>query len=423
MIRSTSSMDRPVAAAPRPSRRRWYVLAGLALVLAWALPGLARWWRADAVVDRSAVRLGTVTRGDLERDFGAQGQVVAASHPTLFSPAAGLVERLARPGDVVAAGALVARIDSPELASRVRQEVARLAALQADLERARVTTRQQQLLEEQAVDLARVRLETATRGMRRAELTKAEGILNEVQFEAAQDALRIAALELRAAEKTAALAEEGGTVDVRQRAAEVERQRELVAELNRQLAALELRSPVSGQVGSFAVEERDAVVAGQAVVSVVDLSAFEVEIQVPEGYARELAPGDPAEVTANGRVHAASVHAVSPEVVSGQVRCTLAFAPGEEPAALRQSQRVTVRLVFETRPGVLKVPRGPFLEAGGGRLAWVVNGGEARPRPITIGATSVSEVEVTSGLEEGEVILLTDMSRYADAESVLVSER
>ena len=76
------------------------------------------------------------------------------------------------------------------------------------------------------------------------------------------------------------------------------------------------------------------------------------------------------------------------------------------------------RLVLESRPGVLKLPRGPFLEASGGRKAYVVSGDTAELRAIETGATSVSEVEIVSGLEEGEVVVLSDTSRLEGAARV-----
>ena len=93
---------------------------------------------------------------------------------------------------------------------------------------------------------------------------------------------------------------------------------------------------------------------------------------------------------------------------------------GGMPPGLRQSQRVSVRLIFETRPNVLKVSRGPFLEGGGGRKAYVLADGLATLRPIRAGATSVSEVEIVDGLNEGDRILLSDMDQFNGAKTILV---
>ncbi len=102
-----------------------------------------------------------------------------------------------------------------------------------------------------------------------------------------------------------------------------------------------------------------------------------------------------------------------------QVTGTVVFA-GAAPQGLKQSQRVSVRMVFENKPNVLKVPRGPFLESGGGRQIYVVSDGMATPRNIRVGAVSVSEVEILDGLTAGEKVILSDTSDFGGAKSVLL---
>ena len=77
-------------------------------------------------------------------------------------------------------------------------------------------------------------------------------------------------------------------------------------------------------------------------------------------------------------------------------------------------------VVLETRRDVLKVARGPWLEAGSGRQAYVVADGMAMMRPIEIGATSISEVEIRSGLAQRDEIVISDTTRFEGAQRVLV---
>jgi len=93
---------------------------------------------------------------------------------------------------------------------------------------------------------------------------------------------------------------------------------------------------------------------------------------------------------------------------------------GETPPGIRQSQRVNVRMLLERKTNVLKVPRGPFVEAGGGRQAYVVEDSVASKRPIQTGSMSVSEVEIVRGLREGEEIVVSDTSLFEGAKTVLV---
>ena len=99
-----------------------------------------------------------------------------------------------------------------------------------------------------------------------------------------------------------------------------------------------MKSPVDGIVGTLAVAERASVAQNAPLLTVVDLTAFEIEFQVPESYADDLGLGMDAEVTYAARKYAAKVSAVSPEVRQGQVTGRLRFS-GETPQGLRQNQR------------------------------------------------------------------------------------
>ena len=91
------------------------------------------------------------------------------------------------------------------------------------------------------------------------------------------------------------------------------------------------------------------------------------------------------------------------------------------PAGLRQNQRVSTLLILERKANVLKVERGPFVEAEGGRRAYVVDdGGMAVLRPIEVGSLSVSEVQIRSGLQVGDRIIISDTARFEGAERVLI---
>ena len=90
------------------------------------------------------------------------------------------------------------------------------------------------------------------------------------------------------------------------------------------------------------------------------------------------------------------------------------------PEGMKQNQRLTTRLVFESKHDVLKVPRGAWLESGGGRTAYVVDGKTAERREVVVGAASVSEVEIVSGLSAGERIVVSDTSSFGNARSVIL---
>jgi HlyD family secretion protein len=326
-----------------------------------------------------------------------------------------------RPGEGVARGQLLAQVESPQLESQLAQERSGLAALESALARQRIATRQRNLGNAQAAELRRVLLEAAARELERAERLRAEGLLNQVDWDRADTAVRVARVELEQAEEAARLEGEALEFELEDSARRLERQRLVVAELMRRVRQLELRAPFDGMVATIDVDDRDAVAVSQPIVTVVDLSTYEVEVRIPEAYADEVLPGTAALVLHDGREYAGTVTAVSPEVTASQVEATVDFA-GESPAGLRQNQRLATRLLLDRRRGVLKVRRGPFLESGAGRRVYVMAEGLAELRDIRVGAVSVAEVEILEGLEEGERILLSDLQQFDGARTILVRD-
>ena len=106
---------------------------------------------------------------------------------------------------------------------------------------------------------------------------------------------------------------------------------------------------------------------------------------------------------------------MSPEVVNGEVNARVRFASAQ-PESLRQSQRMSVRVLLDTRKDVLKVERGPFVEQGNG-VAYVMDGRTAVRRPVELGVSSLGEVEIKSGVQPGDRIVVSgsDLFRTPNA--------
>lgn len=423
MIHNTSSMDRPVVVQRNPRVIAAAVAGGvvLLLVLAFSIPALRRWVRAEKAVDASTLRLARVTRGDLLRDLSLQARVVASLSPTLFSPGQGIVSIRAKEGTVVREGDVLATIDSKELQSALDQANAQLLSMRAELERQKIVTRQSALRSRQQVDLLALRVAAAKRQLERVERTFHEGLSNKADYETAQDNVRIAEMELAQARNELELSRETLGFDVQTRQQQVLRQEAVASELEKRVDGLTIRAPFDGMVAAVAVQDRDAVAPNQGIVTVVNLSSLELQIALPEEYANETAIGTPATIAFLGREYPGKVTAISPQVVNGQVVGTVAF-DGERPQGLKQNQRLNTRLTFESKRNVLKVPRGAFLESEGGRAAYVVDGDgrTAIRRAISTGATSVSEVEIVSGLELGETIVVSDTAVFENAKNVML---
>lgn len=423
-IRDTSAQDIAVDPAPAQKRRRYQLIAagaGALLLLVVIALVIRNWLSAEVSVPIERVRIAEVTRGPFVRDISSQGTVVAAVSPTMFSVAPGTVHYLVQAGDVVKKDQPVASLESPELRNELQREQASLDALEIAVQRQGIDTRRQLAANQQAIDLANVAIQAAEREQRRGEDSWNKHLISERDYEKTRDDAAAAKVNHQHAIETAQLQKESLEFELRARRLERDRQRLVVQDLARRVGELELKSPVNGIVGTLAVAERASVAQNAPLLTVVDLTAFEIEFQVPESYADDLGLGMDAEVSYVTKQYAAKVSAVSPEVRSGQVTGRLRFS-GETPQGLRQNQRLSTRIVLESREDVLKVQRGAFLDTGGGRVAYVVQDDIAVRRPIRTGAASVSEVEILEGLQPGDRIIISNLGEFERVATVRLAD-
>jgi HlyD family secretion protein len=422
-ISDTSAQD--VQIAPSRPRKRLLIAGASAVLivssLLFAAPWVERWANAAVSVPYDRIRTAKVTRGDLVRDVSVQGRVVAAVSPTLYATETGTITLLVEAGEQVIAGQVLATVESPDLASALQQGESALEQRRMELERQRIESKQQALEKRKAADLADVALVAAKREKRRADDAHARGVIPLIDYEKAQDDLRNAELAYEHATADADLFNERLAFELRASEFDLGRQELVVEDLRRQVRELSITSPVDGIVGDLLVEQKATVSGDLPVMAVVDLSRFEIDAQVPESYADDLAIGMQAEILVAGRAYPGQLVAVSPEIVGNQVASRIRF-DGDMPANLRQNQRLTARILLAEHPDVLLVQRGQFLDSGAGRIAYVV--GEDRVatrRQIETGARSLGAVEVLSGLEPGETIVISNLDPFRGADMVLLT--
>jgi HlyD family secretion protein len=422
MLRDTSAQDRVIEPQSPFKRHRKIVIAVLALALALIVLAvyLMRYSGAGVSIDRARVAIASVERGNFVRDIAADGQVVAAVSPTLYANALGTVTLKAHAGDSVVKGQVLAVVDSPDLTAKLAQEDATLAGLRLDWQRATLEADHKLAQLRDAYDQAQVDLKTAQRERDRSRKAYELGSYSELQALKAEDSLEKAQFAFEQAKSNYESQPKQNHFDIDSKKALLDRQQFLVADLKRQVDGLNVKSPVDGQVGQVQVADRASVAKDAPLLTVVDLSALEVEIKVTESLARDLRPGMTADLDGGGHHWQGSVSGVSPEVVAGQVTARLRFGD-EKPAGLRQSQRLSVRIFIDRRDNVLMVDRGSFVDQEGGGFAYVVHGNIAERQPVQLGAASIAKVEVLDGLAVGDQIVISGTDAFNSAQRIILS--
>lgn len=422
-IRDTSATDRIIE--KHVSRKKLAIFAAIGvLVLAlliWLVPGAIRLMGAGASVSASRLQIATVERGEFVRDIAADGRVVAAVSPTLYARAGGAVVLQVHAGDKVKKGQVLAVIASPELTNKLAQEQSNADAMEVAYQQAKIDANQQRSKLQEAYDNAKIDEQSAARDLKRYQQAFEKGAVSQLDVDRHNDTLEKAQILLRHAKANLGMDDSSLALEIQAKKLAYERQKLLVADLKRQVDELNVRSPVDGQVGQLFIAQTATVPKDAKLLTVVDLSALEVQVNVPESFARDLAPGMPAVISGNGKAWKGAVSAISPEVVNGEVIARVRFE-GDKPKQLRQNQRLSVRILLDKRENVLTVARGSFVDESGGRYAYVVRDGIAYKTPVTLGPSSIDKVEILQGLKEGDRVVVSGTDSFNGAARVAISD-
>jgi HlyD family secretion protein len=421
-VRSTSGQDTAISDEGARKRRkvRWLIAGGASLALVAVLVWLAHAWsNSSHMVSADLLNITTVKRGHFVRDVAAQGSVVAPVNPTLFAIAPGTISYSVHAGDAVTKGAVLATLDSPELNNEYQREEATLDSLNAALAHQEIEIRRQLLTSKQQADLAQVVIEAAERERKRAQWAWDLHAISERDYRRAIDDVSTAKLNFDHARDTANLERDSVVLDLRTKRLERDRQAFIVADLKHRVRELTVRSPVDGMVANLAQPEKTRVAESAPLLTVVDLTNFEIEFHVAESFAGDIKPRMAADITLGGRTVAGTVTAISPEVRDNDVTGRVKF--NAQPPGLRQNERTSVRIVLDEREDVVQFQRGSNIDEAT-RAVYVVRGNRAIRTPVTLGAASISDVEVVRGLTPGDRVIISDTRDFNDAPELLIGK-
>ena len=362
------------------------IVAVLTLVLAFA--ALRRPEGVEAAVARAARKdlvVPILSDGTLEPASG--GELRAVERATVASI-------LVREGERVRKGAPLLTLEEPSLTTQARE--ARSSAQELSARRARA-----------AADLDAARAEAARleKVFEADGRLLAEGAIARVAYDADEQALRQARERNRAAQAELDSLSEGGD------ASRVGLARASAQDLERRVAALRVQAPFDGVVFGLPRRAGETVEAGQLIASVADPDHLRVRVRVDQPDLPRVAAGQRLVVTFDGlpeRKWDGRVAIVSPGLreAGGRQVGEILGEIADPTSALPPNASVNVSIVVAEKKAALVIPRAAVQREGEKRFVWVSRDGRARRADVVLGVIGANEVEVVSGLSEGDVVLL-----------------
>lgn len=422
MIQGTNNQDEAIA-APKKQPSKFIIVTVLitALAIYFLSPTLLQWYAAIPTIEKSNITTAKVIRGELTRNVAVSGKAIAANAPQLYSTEVGEITFSVKPGESVKNGQVVATLLSPELDALIKQQKSTLEQLTINSNRGLLADKESLLDLESNLNTAKTELNIAKREQQRAEISIKKHIISEVDWMKAKDALADAERTLAHAQKRVQLAKERFSFEEQHREFLVQKQQLILDELERRYRALAIRSQVNGIVGNWLVAQKNTIAANTAIMTIVDLSEYEAELNVPEFYADDLGLGLTVNMQIAGNNIAGQIIAISPEIKANQVKVR-AKINNTQSIALRQNQRISARIEFDNKPNTLMVKRGPFIGAFAGKFAFIKSDqSTAVKTAIAVGDSSVDYIELTSGVKEGDEVIISDYRDFNDASQIKIN--
>ena len=375
---------------------------------------LAQMKPAAPTVERATVWVDTVKRGSMVRQVRGLGTLVPEDTRWLPATTEGRVERIVlRPGAHVTADSVILELTNPQVEQEAINARLALQAAEAQLANQKVQL-QNELLTQQAqaatvgADYTQARLQAEVN----EELAKQELISELVRK---QSQVRAEELKTRneIEEKRLSTARESIEARIRVQQAAVDQARAVAALYESRLSALKVRPGFAGVLQQVPVEVGQQVAPGQNLARVADPARLKAELRIAETQAKDIEIGQPAQIDTRNGVIAGRVSRKDPAATNGTVTVDVALT-GELPRGAVPDLSVDGTIELERLENVLYVGRPAFGQEQStvGLFKITDASGEAERVQVKLGKSSVNTIEIASGLNVGEQVVLSDMSAW-----------
>lgn len=414
-------MDIPRPVQSKARKRLIYGGVALAAVVTVTV-ALSRLEPAAPSVDSGTIWLDTVRQGSMLRQVRGPGTLVPEQMRQVSAVTSGRVERkLAEPGDTVQQGTILVEISNPDVELQALQAQQQLAAAEAQLVSTRSNLQTQILAQQATVVRAQADYQDAKRQADAAVELAKQGLISQQDISRARE---------RAEQMEAALSAEQqrlevfkGTMDeqITVQRSQVDRLREVVSFQQRLIQSMNVRAGAAGVLRDLPLEEGQWVLAGTRLATVVQPGRLKAELRIPETQARDVVIGQQALIDTRTDTIVGRVSRVDPASQGGTVTVDVAL-PGNLPRGARPDLSVDGTIEIERLDHVLYMGRPAYGQSNSvvGLFRVDPDGNTARRVNVRLGRASVNQIEIVDGLKQGDVVVLSDMSRWDAVDRVRI---
>jgi HlyD family secretion protein len=418
---SLSSMDVPrKGVAEKKRKRRILIIAASAVGLILATFALSRLKPAAPSVDRSSVWIDTVKRGPMVRQVRGLGTLVPEEFRWIPATTEASVEKiLIWPGTKVEASDVILELTSPELEQSAQEAVSKAKAAEADLASERATLQRELLDQESKSAVAHSAYEQAKMERQTNDELAKNGLVADLVYKTSkikeEECQKTDDIEA----KRFTFARDSIEPQLASKQQAVDQANQLAKLKLDQVEALHVKAGMAGVLQALPVQVGQRVKPGDNLARVADPSKLKAQVKIAETQAKDIQPGQQAEIDTRNGVVKGHVKRVDPAVEQGTVTVDVALDE-ELPKGARPDLSVDGTIELERLDNVVFVGRPAFGQENQtvGMFKIVPGTSDAMRTPVKLGKSSVNTIEILSGLNPGDQVILSDTSAWDSHERI-----
>jgi HlyD family secretion protein len=418
---SLSSMDVPrKGVAEKKRKRRILIIGASAVGLILATFALSRLKPAAPSVDRSSVWIDTVKRGPMVRQVRGLGTLVPEEFRWLPATTEASVEKiLIWPGTKVEPGDVILELTSPELEQSAQEAVSKAKAAEADLASEKATLQRELLDQESKAATAHSAFVQASLERQTNDQLAKNGLVADLVYKTSKIKEEECHKTDDIEQKRFAFARDSIEPQLASKQQAVDQANQLAKLKLDQVEGLHVKAGMAGVLQVLPVQVGQRLKPGDNIARVADPSKLKAQIKIAETQAKDIQPGQQAIVDTRNGVVKGHVKRVDPAVDQGTVTVDVAFDE-ELPKGARPDLSVDGTIELERLDNVVYVGRPAFGQENNtvGMFKLVSGSNEAVRTPVKLGKSSVNTIEILSGLNPGDQVILSDTSAWDSHERI-----
>jgi len=377
--------------------------------------------RAAPTVDSATLWMDTVKRGELLLERRGAGTLVPEEVRAVTARSAGRVEeRFFLPGAHVTDDTVLLRLSNPDVELAAQNAEWQLEAGRADLRNLEVQLNTQRLAQQSSAAQVQASFKNAQLVAQLTQQLFDEELTSRLQLQLDQTTAEEAATRNEIEQERLRIIEQSITAQLESRRTQVQQLEAQYQNAMADLEALNVRAGIVGVLQEVPVEIGQSVTPGTVLARVVNPNKLKAELRIPETQAKDIVVGQPAVIDIRTSTIPGEVTRIDPSASQGTVTVDVKLLVDELPPGARPQLSIDGTVEITRLPDVLYVGKPAYGQSNSqvGLFKVVDDGQYAVRTTVQLGLGSVNLIEVTQGLQEGDEVILSDMSRWDSVDRV-----